>query len=115
MGTVEAKTETAIRFLPCDVPDGIDMPRFEGSAREGFDVVLATVNKELKKKKQLTLRVDPAAEEGLTARKAKYAPGGYRVDQLLNNLCGGKCDWQIEEQEESRVLLIAPRPATAAP
>lgn len=111
MGTVETERETAIRFLPCDVPEGIEMPRFEGSAREGFDVVLATVNKELKKKKQLTLRIDPSVEKQLSERKARYAPGGYRVDQLLNNLCGGKCDWQFEEQEESRVLVLAPAPS----
>jgi hypothetical protein len=115
MGTVETERETTIRFLPCDVPEGISMPQFEGSARDGFDAVLATVNKDLKKKKQLTIRVDPSLNEALTTRKARYAPGGYRVEDLLNNLCGGKCDWQFEEQEESRVLVVSPRPATAAP
>lgn len=115
MSTMETQKETEIRFLPCDVPEGINMPRFEGNVRDGFDTVLATVNKELKKKKQLTLRVDPSLEQALAARQARYAPGGYRVEDLLNNLCGGKCAWQFEEQEESRALVVTPLPASAAP
>ena len=116
MSTMEMQKETTVRFLPCDLPEGINMPLFEGSAREGFDAVLATINKELKKKKkQLTLRVDPSVEQGLSARKARYAAGGYRVEELLNNLCGGRCEWQFEEQAEGRVLLVSPLPATAAP
>jgi hypothetical protein len=116
MGTIEMDTEKTLRFLPCDVPDGINMPRYQGNVRAGFEAVLAAVNKEVKKKKQLTLRVDPSLEEGLAAFKAEYGAGGYRVEDLLNNLCGGgRCEWQFEEQGESRLLAITPLASTAAP
>ncbi|HYG65825.1 MAG TPA: hypothetical protein VEL74_24810 [Thermoanaerobaculia bacterium] len=112
--TVETEIEKTSRFLPCDVPDGVSIARFEGNARDGFDAVLAAINGELKKKKQLTLEIDPAANDGLSKRQAKYLAGGYRVEDLLNSLCSGTCEWQIEEQGEARLLVVSPLAAATA-
>jgi lipid II:glycine glycyltransferase (peptidoglycan interpeptide bridge formation enzyme) len=96
------------------VPDGITVERFEGNARDGFEAVLATINKDLKKKKQLTLRVDPSLEEALSKRQTRYYATSYRVEELLNFLCGGVCEWHFEEQEEGRTLALSPPPPAAA-